>query len=88
MNIWKVEKTDKGWGNPIPLSSVVNQVQESGEEWPSSNINFIFSNDDTNFIYTTMTRGTKSIEIYTTTLNNGNFSKPERINGLFNNEKL
>ena len=87
MNIWKVEKTKNGWSNATPLPDVINQVQEKNEEWPSSNANFIFSNDDKNYIFTTMQRGTKSIEIYTTEKSNGTFSKPEKISGLFENTK-
>lgn len=87
MNIWKVQKTGKGWSNATPLPDIINQVQEKNEEWPSSNANFIFSNDDKNYIYATMQRGTKSIEIYTTEEKNGTFSQPQKISGLFENEK-
>ena len=69
------------------MPDVINQVQQKNEEWPSSNANFIFSNDDKNYIFTTMQRGTKSIEIYSTEKSNGTFSKPEKISGLFENEK-
>jgi hypothetical protein len=87
MNIWKVEKTEKGWSNATPLPDIINQVQEKNEEWPSSNANFLFSNNDKDYIYTTMQRGTKSIEIYTTEEQNGTFSAPKKVNGLFENEK-
>ncbi len=87
MNIWKVENTGKGWSNPTVLPDIINQVQEKNEEWPSSNANFIFSNDDKNYLYTTMQRGSKAIEIYTTEKKNGTFSKPQKISGLFDNEK-
>ncbi len=87
MNIWKVKKTGKGWSDATALPDIINQVQEKKEEWPSSNANFIFSNDGRNYIYTTMQRGTKSIEIYTTEEKNGTFSQPQKINGLFEDEK-
>ncbi|WP_462255203.1 hypothetical protein [Ferruginibacter sp.] len=87
MNIWKVEQTANGWSIPTALQDIINQVQETGEEWPSSNENFIFSNDDKNFIYTTMVRGSKSIQIYTTKALNGTFTRPQKISGLFDDEK-
>lgn len=87
MNIWQVEWTNNKWGNPKPLNQDINAVQEEKEEWPSSNENFIFSLDKVNFIYTTMLRGDKVIEIYKTTKKGDEFTKPEKITGLFQNEK-
>lgn len=87
MNIWQVEHTRNQWSTPKPLSENINAVQQDKEEWPSSNENFIFSLDGKNFIYTTMLRGEKVVEVYTTTKNGDVFSKPEKILGLFQNEK-
>lgn len=87
MNIWQVEWVNNKWGNPKPLNSNINAVQEDKEEWPSSNENFIFSLDNKNFIYTTMLSGEKVIEVYKTTKKGGEFTKPEKIIGLFQNEK-
>lgn len=87
MNIWQVEWLNNKWGNPQPLSSSINAVQEDQEEWPSSNENFIFSLDNKNFIYTTMLRGEKVVEVYKTTKKGNEFTKPEKITGLFQNEK-
>ena len=89
MNIWKLDKTDKGWVNPVPLSEPINQVQVSGEEWPSSNANFIFSLDGRKYFYSTMARGEKAIDIYQTDrINDTLFSKPSKIKGLFEDEKF
>lgn len=87
MNIWQVEWVNNKWGNPKPLNSNINAVQEDKEEWPSSNENFIFSLDNKIFIYTTMLRGEKVIEVYKTTKKGDEFTKPEKITGLFQNEK-
>jgi Tol biopolymer transport system component len=87
MNIWQVEWNGNQWGIPKPLSENINAVQEDKEEWPSSNENFIFSLDGKNFIYTTMMRAEKVVEVYKTTKKGSNFTKPERIPGLFQNEK-
>lgn len=87
MNIWQVEWRKSEWGNPEPLNENINAVQEEKEEWPSSNENFIFSLDNKNFIYTTMLRGEKVIEIYKTQKKGNEFSKPEKITGLFQNGK-
>ena len=87
MNIWKVEWTNNKWGIPTPLAPNINQVQEEKEEWPSSNENFIFSLDNVHFIYATMLRGDKVIEVYRTTKKGNEFSEPEKISGLFQNEK-
>ncbi|OAQ41953.1 hypothetical protein A5893_02210 [Pedobacter psychrophilus] len=87
MNIWRVEWINNKWGSPEPLNSNINAVQEVKEEWPSSNENFIFSLDNENFIYTTMLRGDKVLEVYKTTKKGDEFTKPEKITGLFQNEK-
>jgi Tol biopolymer transport system component len=87
MNIWKMERTKNGWSEPIPLAEPINAVQEEGEEWPSSNNNFLFTNDNETFYYTTMVRGTKSIKLYETKFDGKDFSVPKVINGLFDDEK-
>jgi Tol biopolymer transport system component len=87
MNIWQVEWVNNKWNNPQPLNPNINAVQEEKEEWPSSNENFIFSLDNKEFIYTTMLRGDKVVEVYKTTKNGDEFTKPEKITGLFQNEK-
>ena len=87
MNIWKMEQTANGWSEPKPLPKPINEVQEEGEEWPSSNNNFLFTNDNKTFYYTTMVRGTKSIKLYETKFDGKKFSKPKVIDGLFDDEK-
>ena len=87
MNIWKMEKTENGWSEPIPLPAPINEVQEEGEEWPSSNNNFFFTNDNETFYYTTMVRGTNSIKLYETKFDGKDFSEPKVINGLFDDDK-
>jgi Tol biopolymer transport system component len=87
MNIWQVELNNNKWSNPKPLNKNINAVQIEKEEWPSSNENFIFSLDNKNFIYTTMHRGDKVIEVYQTTKEGDQFSQPQKISGLFKNEK-
>lgn len=88
MNIWKMDKTEDGWSEPKPLPAPINEVQENGEEWPSSNNNFLFTNDNETFYYTTMVRGTESIKLYETEFDGQRFSEPRVIDGLFDDEKL
>jgi Tol biopolymer transport system component len=87
MNIWKTECIDNKWSDPIPLSDIINQVQIENEEWPSSNENSIYSPNGVDYFYATMLRGTKTIEMYETKLINGEFSKPLKLNGLFDDGK-
>lgn len=87
MNIWKMERTENGWSEPLPLPAPINEVQEEGEEWPSSNNNFFFTNDNETFYYTTTVRGTKSIKLYETKFDGKDFSEPIVIDGLFDDEK-
>lgn len=87
MNIWQVEWKKKEWRNLKPLKPNIDAVQTEKEEWPSSNENFLFSLDNKNFIYTTMLRGDKVIEVYKTTRKGNEFTQPEKITGLFKNEK-
>ncbi|WP_445381293.1 TolB family protein [Robiginitalea sp. IMCC43444] len=88
MNIWVVDKTEEGWGEPEPLPEIINAVQEEGENWPSSNANFFFSPDGLNFYFTSMYRGDQGIELYRTRLQNGEYSQPEKVTGLFEKPEI
>jgi Tol biopolymer transport system component len=87
MNIWMMKRTNNGWSNPEPLPYPINDVQIEGEEWPSSNSNLIYPLDNETFYYSTMVRGTNSIQLFETSLKDGKFSKPIKINGLFDDTK-
>ena len=86
MNIWKVNWDGKDWANPVAVGSEINAVQQEKEEWPSSNESFIFTNDNVNFLYSSMIRGTKTIDIFKTSSNGNAFSNSVNIDGLFGNE--
>lgn len=88
MNIWMMEKTDNGWSDPKPLPEPINAVQVEKEEWPSSNNNFFFTNDNENFYFTAMKRGTKSIKLYETKFDGKDFSEPKVIDGIWEDEKF
>lgn len=87
MNIWMMEQSDTGWGEPKPLPEPINEVQIAGEEWPSSNNNLFFTNDNEIFYFTTMKRGKKAINLYETKFNGKEFSEPKLIDGFFEDEK-
>lgn len=87
MNVWMMSKTKTGWSEPKPLPEPINDVQIENEQWPSSNNNFLFSNDGKTFYFTTMMRGSKSIKLYETNFDGINFSQPKAIEGLFDDEK-
>ncbi len=87
MNVWVMEKETTGWGEPTPLPEPINEVQQAGEEWPSSNNNLFNSIDDRTFYFTTMKRGEKAIQLYTTEWDGRQFSTPEKITGLFEDPK-
>ncbi len=88
MNIWMMKRQNDGWSNPEALPFPINDVQQQGEEWPSSNNNFLFAVDDETFLFTTMVRGNKAIKLYETKLINGQFSKPKEIKGIWDDEKF
>ena len=87
MNIWMMKNTKTGWSDPTPLPFPINEVQIEGEEWPSSNNNFLYAIDNSTFYFTTMVRGSKSIKLYETKLVDGIFSKPTEIKGIWDDEK-
>ncbi|MFP4847021.1 TolB family protein [Winogradskyella sp. PE311] len=87
MNIWMMKKSDNGWSEPKPLPEPINDVQIDKEEWPSSNNNFFFTNDNKTFYFTTMKRGTKTIKLFSTDFDGKDFSEPKSINGIFEDEK-
>lgn len=88
MNVWMMEKTENGWSEPEPLPEPINEVQIEGEEWPSSNNNFFFTNDNETFYFTTMKRGDNSIKLYEIKFDGESFSRPKVIDGLFDEETL
>lgn len=87
MNIWIMKKKGSGWSEPKPLPEPINEVQIEKEEWPSSNNNFFFTNDNKTFYFTTMKRGTKTIKLYETKFNGKKFSEPTTIQGIWDDEK-
>ena len=87
MNIWMMESTNEGWSTPKPLPYPINDVQIEGEEWPSSNNNFLSPLNNETFYYSTMVRGTNSIQLFETSYKDGKFSTPIKIDGLFNDSK-
>lgn len=88
MNIWMMEKTKLGWSEPKPLPEPINQVQIEKEEWPSSNNNFLFTNDNKTYYFTSMQRGNKSIKLYETKFDGKIFTEPKVIEGIFEDEKF
>lgn len=88
MNIWQVSRTADGWSAPIPLSEKINKVQIEKEVFPSSNESGLNSIDGENFYFSTQRRSAKGIDIYKTTLRNGEFSEPEKVSGEVNSETL
>lgn len=87
MNIWMMKKTEFGWGVPQPLPFPINDVQVEGEEWPSSNNNFLSQIGGDKYYFTTMVRGTNAMKLFETKFSNGEFSQPTEIKGLFDDEK-
>ena len=87
MNIWVMEKKKNGWSDPKPLPEPINAVQQINEEWPSSNNNFLFTNDNKTFYFTTMKRGTKAIQLYETDFDGEKFTEPKRVDGIWDDEK-
>jgi Tol biopolymer transport system component len=86
MNIWVTTLENDTWSTPKPVDSIINKVQIQGEKWPSSNESSLYTQDGKTFYYATKMRGSKGIGIYTTNYENGTFSIPARINGLFDDE--
>lgn len=87
MNIWQITKDETGqWGKPTALPWPINEVQIQGENWPTANNNFFFTNDGKQFYYTTQVRGDYAIRLYTTRKEGDSFSEPERLDGFFDND--
>ncbi len=87
MNIWMMKRTSDGWSEPEPLPFPINDVQVEGEEWPSSNNNFLFAVDNSTFYFTTMVRESSGIKLFETTYVDSQFSAPKELTGIFHDEK-
>jgi Tol biopolymer transport system component len=85
-NIWKTERINGSWNTPVPLDSIINNVQAAGEEWPLHNENHFNTADGKTFYLCTMLRGEQGIDLYSTTLENEVFSKPEKLPPTINLE--
>lgn len=88
MNIWMMEQSPNGWSEAKPLPEPINYVQVEGEEWPSSNNNFLFTIDNEKYYYTSMKRGTQSIKLYETSFDGKTFTEPKSVEGLFEDENI
>jgi len=88
MNIWMMRKTENGWSEPEPLPYPINDVQVAGEEWPSSNNNFLSPLNNDTFYYTTMVRGTNTMQLFETSYKDNEFSDPIQVTGLFDDPNL
>lgn len=86
MNIWMMKKQDERWIDPEPLPFPINDVQIEGEEWPSSNNNFLFAVDNETFYFTTMIRGSGAIKLYEISYKNSEFTEPIEVKGIFDDE--
>jgi hypothetical protein len=87
MNIWMMKSTVDGWGEAGPLPYPINDVQIEGEEWPSSNNNFFSPLNNETFYYSTMLRGSNSIQLFEVSYKDDEFSEPIKIDGLFDDSK-
>lgn len=85
-NIWKTEWINGDWSSPVPLDSIINKVQAEGEEWPMHNENHFNTADGKTFYLCTMLRAEQGIDLYSTTLEKGVFSKPEKLPPTINLE--
>ncbi len=88
MNVWMMRANESGWSAPEPVDAPINAVQMEGEEWPSSNNNFLFSIDNSTYYFTSMVRGTKAVKLYTTKYDGTKFSEPAEVSGLFDDEQF
>ncbi len=69
MNIWQVERANTDWGTPVPLDLIINTVQ--GEYFPS------LTKDGT--LYFTREEVNRINFIYRSELQDGKYSKPEKL---------
>ena len=83
MNVWRMERTEAGWSEPVPLPAPLNLVQAEGENWPIAQNNLMSTIDGETYIFGTMNPGAPGIQAYTTTFDGSDYSEPELIEGLF-----
>jgi Tol biopolymer transport system component len=86
-NIWKTTMENGVWTTPVPLDSTINRVQAEGEQWPLHNENHFNTSDRKTFYMCTMLRGEKGLDLYSTTLENGRYSEPEKLPQTINSEE-
>ncbi|WGD34554.1 hypothetical protein [Olleya sp. YS] len=86
MNVWQTQWVDGKWTTPIPLPEIINKVQVENEEWPSSNVSHFVTANDTTFYTGTMNRNDKGLDIYETSIVNGEFSNFKKLPKTINKE--
>jgi WD40-like Beta Propeller Repeat len=87
MNLWRTDWIDGKWCEPVPLPETINKVQVENEQWPSSVENSITTYDGVHYYFATMLKETKVIDIFQTQRQENGFSEPQKINGLFDDDK-
>ncbi len=90
MNIWITHRDSVGgqWAEPRALPPSFNLVQAEGEDWPTANINSVFSLDDQNFYVSTQNPGDTVMRLYVYQRDaSDNLIDPKRVYGLFSDSK-
>ena len=87
MNVWMMKRTSDGWDEPVALPEPINYVQIEGEEWPSSNNSLMSTSDMHQYYFTTMNRGDKGVHLYTSNFDGTEFSTPQKVEGIFEDDK-
>ena len=88
MNIWKTEWNNENWSEPVPLPPHINKVQAEGEEWPLHNLSYFYTVDGSQFYTGSLVKGAKGMDIFTTTLTDGEFTPLEPLPATVNTEEF
>ncbi|MEZ4859337.1 MAG: toxin-antitoxin system YwqK family antitoxin [Flavobacteriaceae bacterium] len=77
MNIWMMDKTNKGWSAPKPLSRDINKSMQKGNVWPANYEAGPMTDAQGNLYYWTKGSETNATNIFMATLQkDGTYSRP------------
>jgi Tol biopolymer transport system component len=80
MNIWVVNKQNKGWSSPQPLSKTINKVTKSDNTWPENYEAGPMTDKEGNLYYWTKGLNSKFSNLFFAKLNSdGTFANPIEI---------
>uniref|UniRef100_UPI00404A48CE hypothetical protein n=1 Tax=Flavobacterium sp. TaxID=239 RepID=UPI00404A48CE len=86
MNIWYMDKSEKGWSSPKALANNINKLRQQNQDWPTHYEASPTTDLEGNLYYWTKNTSGKDGDIFTAKLkSDGTFENPEEVPNVNHN---